>query len=191
MMVMGYWDEMHGYADLIPGSSRWSENATAIRNAIASAGHMEDYAAYNGASDTEEHIYRDMSEINPGAAHPNDCLADFMKTSRSALDLWYGTTAGDRTSSGMAAYAFWRGYRFTAGGRWDSMPTWNAFVREIRTGRPVLFDVDRSGIGETDHTVTATGYRTTNGYEEYMYTDPSGFGSWCHRRSESVVNRPG
>ena len=47
MMVFGYWDA-HGYPDLIPGSNDWETNQDNIKNSIASEGHINDYALYDG-----------------------------------------------------------------------------------------------------------------------------------------------
>ena len=170
MMVMGYWDNC-GYVNLIPGSSLWDENSGAIKGAIASGGHTLDYAWYDRQYDSEGSIIPDMSEIDPGGAHADDCLADFMGTSRSALGLWYGATSSSRIGPGMEAYASWRGYGFTAAGDWSSIPSWLDLTHEIRMGRPVVLGVDSSGDGNTDHSVTAIGFRDTSGYQEYACRD--------------------
>ncbi len=83
MMLFGFWDA-HGYSNLIPGSNDWSTNETNIKNSIASPGHITDYALYNDVDDYGwSDPYTDISEINPSSAHADNCLADFMGTSRS------------------------------------------------------------------------------------------------------------
>jgi len=39
--------------------------------------------------------------------------------------------------------------------------TWESFVNEIDSGRPMVFLVDSDGDGGTDHFITAVGYRTS------------------------------
>ena len=68
-MIIGYWDA-HGYPDLIPGSNDWNTNRNNIKNSIASAGHISDYALYDGVDDYGwDEPHTDMSEINPDGAH--------------------------------------------------------------------------------------------------------------------------
>ncbi len=169
MMVMAYWDT-YGYSALISGSNIWSSNQSTIRDAIASPEHVADYALYDGVNDGGySSPYTDKSEL--GGAHTDNCLADFMQTSFSSEGLTYGATWADRIGSGVQAYASWRGYSFTAGGSYYSMPAWSDFTREILMGRPVKLGVDTDGDGKTDHSVTAIGYRDTNGYWEYACRD--------------------
>ncbi len=197
MMIMGYWDA-YGYSALIPGSNSWSWNQTAIEDAIASpgngsrnllnpgtpgTGHIGDYAYYGWKIDSKDNIYPDMSEINPGGAHANNCLADFMGTSRSVDNLWHGATSADNIGSGMGDYASWRGYSFTIGGDWSSMPTWADFTHEIRMGRPVMLDVDSS---KGAHSVAAIGFRDTNGYREYACRDTWSTGTRWERFQPST-----
>jgi len=127
MMLLGYWDA-HGYPSLIPGSNDWNTNQTIIKNAIASPGHISDYALYDGVNDYGwEDPYTDMSEINPGGTHVDDCLADFMGTSRSKpilFGVWGGRTHGNtwatswlrllgpEAAEGLNDYATYKGYSF-------------------------------------------------------------------------------
>ncbi|MCK4624627.1 MAG: PEP-CTERM sorting domain-containing protein [Phycisphaerae bacterium] len=185
MMIMGYWDA-YSYSALIPGSNNWYANGSNIREAIATrgngsgqvldpgtpgTGHVGDYAYYGKVEDSKGNIHPDMSDVNPSGAHADNCLADFMGTSQSALNLWYGATSQSRISGGMEDYASWKGYSFTAGGVYSSTPTWDNFTREIQFGRPVMFSVDTKGDGKIDHSVTAIGFRDTNGYQEYACRD--------------------
>ena len=190
MMLLGYWDSL-GYPDLIPGTSHRGSDDSAIGDSIASVGNITDYAQYNGIQDSEGNIYRDRSEINPDGAHPDDSLADFMRTSRSAYGLWHGATSADRIGGGMEAYASWRGYSVDAGGSWSSTPSWDDFVHEINMGRPVLFDVDTSSDGTVNHTVTTTAWRTSNGFPEYYCHDTWGRDSWHQFRTTSTSYRWG
>jgi autotransporter-associated beta strand protein len=175
-MVLGYWDA-HGYPNLIPGSSSLYLNRSAIEDAIASPEHVADYALYNGVDDsTYVTPYKDKSEL--GGAHADNCLADFMGTSRSILGLTYGGTFVDHIGPGLEAYAMWRGYSLTAGGTWATNPAWSDFIKEIQFGRPVELGVDSDGDGNLDHSVAAMGYRTTNGHNEYLCRNTWGQEWW-------------
>ncbi|HUT58732.1 MAG TPA: hypothetical protein VNA25_12875, partial [Phycisphaerae bacterium] len=151
MMVFGYWDA-YGYGNLIPGSKSWATNEAAIKNAIASSEHIADYALYGLAPSTyvngnglawgdpaEDYGASspclDLSSISPGSAHPDDCLADFMGTSRSSLGLNHGATGVDAVSTGMGNYATYRGYSFDVDA---ASLSWDVLTTEIQSGRPVL-----------------------------------------------------
>ena len=49
--------------------------------------------------------------------------------------------------------------------------TWTLVKGEIDAGRPLVFLVDSSGDGDTDHFVTVVGYRESGGYPEYACWD--------------------
>jgi len=185
MMVLGYWDA-HGYDNLIPGSNDWATNQIGIQNSIASSGHVSDYALYNGVDDYGWYPsyppYADMSSINPSAAHANDCLADFMGTSRSSLSLYHGGSWPTQVvnpsswftniASGLANYAAYRGHSFAVDhDGYLFTPSWDTYIQEIQLGRPIVLNVDSDGDGNGDHSVVAIGYRTTNGYAEYACWD--------------------
>ncbi len=168
-MIMGYWDT-YGYSGMIPGSNRWSTNQSAIRDAIASPEHVADYALYDGIDDMYySSPYTDKSEL--GGAHADNSLADFMLTSRSSEDLTHGATWTNEIGIGMENYTSWRGYSFTAGGDYSSIPKWTEFTHEILMGRPVKLSVDSDGDGNVDHSVTAIGFRNTYGIREYACRD--------------------
>ncbi|MFB3892103.1 MAG: PEP-CTERM sorting domain-containing protein [Phycisphaerae bacterium] len=165
MMALGYYDE-YGYANMVPGSNLWSANYNAIKAAIASAGNVSDYALYQGKQDSPGNLTPDISQISPGSAHPDDSLADFMKTSRSALGLAYGETWSDRIAAGLTNYASWRGYSFTASGDGVTMPTWSLLTNEIQHGRPVILNVCTDFSNKVNHTLVAFGYRDTGGVQQ-------------------------
>ena len=175
-MIMGYWDA-HGYPDLIPGSNNWNTNRNNIKNSIASEGHIDDYALYDGVDDYGwDEPYTDMSEINPDGAHADDCLADFMKTSRSAKGLTHGATSSSDIDNGIEDYASYKGYSFDADFEgYFFFPSWETFTEEIQFGQPLVMMVDSNGDGKTDHCIAAIGYRDTNGYNEYACWD-----TWSH-----------
>ncbi len=96
-MVMGYWDS-HGYPDLVEGDA--STQTAAVNAMIADDGgnpvcapgelnHYQDYACpveWSWAL-----TLPDKSELG-GEIHPDNCLADFMLTSRSSESNNYGWT---------------------------------------------------------------------------------------------------
>ena len=186
MMALGYWDA-YGYGNLIAGSNNWTTNEAGIKNAIASTGHIVDYALYDGVRDDDEAVYpspyADMSEVNPTGAHPNDCLADFMGTSRSALGLRYGGTWPaqifypdtwfQNVGAGLKNYAASRGHSFDVNhdGWLGWTPSWAAFVGEVQFGRPVVLNVDATAPdGRTGgHSVVAIGYKTVGGINYYGF----------------------
>ena len=55
-MIVGYWDA-HGYDNLIPGSNDWAANTQAIKDMIASPGHIRDYASSPDRVATAEDPY--------------------------------------------------------------------------------------------------------------------------------------
>jgi hypothetical protein len=155
MMVMGYWENC-GYPSLLPGPN---PSITVIDNLIASPEHNGDATGTN---------------------HVSNCLADFMYTSWSSKGNGYGETGVDQIAAGMARYATWRSstYTFTANDIWVTQPQWTDFIKEIQYGRPVVLSVDSNGDGILDHSVAAIGYRTTNGYNEYLCHDTYGNEVW-------------
>jgi len=197
--IMGYWD-CYGYPDLIPGSSDWSMNQERIEEAIASkgdgdgtknnpgtpgTGHVPDYEYFRGVCD-RDFIFPDMSSINPLGAHTDNCMADFMGTSRSQLLMRHGATPPGSILPGMMIYAIWRNpsYSFVGEtiGSIDST-LWSRFVHEIRFGRPVSLLVDRNGDSLTDHSATAIGYKqegTTKKYYTVAIDNPPQPHEW-HR----------
>jgi len=169
MMVLGYWDAC-GCPNLIPGANTPSGT---VDNLIASPQHVSDYALYKGVDDSGyASPYPDKSSL--GGAHASNCLADFMYTSESSAGNCYGETATDQIAAGMARYATWKGYSFTPNDIWVAQPQWSDFIKEIQFGRPVVLGVDSDGDGHLDHSATAIGYRTTNGYFEYLCRDTYG-----------------
>lgn len=177
-MLLGYYDA-HGFPDLIPGDA--STQTPAVDQAIASHGtgaeprHYEDYALPkdNGGS-----IQPDRSQHPDGARHADDCLADLMGTSRSALGLAYGWSYTNRLGPAVRAYvastcpsasvAFADYFIYYSGPR---ELTFAVFQAEIDAGRPMVLCVDSDGDGAIDHAVLGIGYRETAGYPEYACLD--------------------
>lgn len=170
-MVIAYWD-MHGYSKLIPGDS--TTQTKAVNQVIASDAHYNDYAL---PKDTEETgLLPDKSST--GGAHEDNCLADFMGTSRSSAGLLWGWTTSEYVDDGLLAYTEYvneqNGTFYWANSQHYYHSTtfsFDVFKAQINQNHPMVFIVDHDGDGESDHAVTAVGYRETNGYPEYACWD--------------------
>lgn len=170
-MVAGYWDAK-GYGDLIAGGAQ--SQTAAVDQAIASGGrsgapfpissarHYEDYAS---PQDSYPNMYTDAVIGQLRTPHPDDSLADFMKTSRSTSNNYYGWSWFSDVGPAWNQYVSLKkasyGPSFTNyyWGNSYSLLTWEVFKREIDAGRPLVFLVDTDGNGGTDHFVPAIGYR--------------------------------
>ncbi len=161
-MVCGYHDG-RGYDNFFPGSADTLTDA--VKKGIASNQHFWDYSE---PIDSKGAIQPDKSETDPTGCHEDNSIADFMLTSRSSENLWYGGTWIKDLDDGMEAYATWCGYESNA---WNE--NWGQFVfddlvNEIDNNRPMVLHVDSNADGETDHAVCAIGYNdVTNQYACY------------------------
>ena len=144
-MVMGYWDN-HGLGNLISagnGSSDWAVNEQPIKDTIASSGYFRDY--YNAQPDT------------PAPHHADDCIADYLGTSRDPLAA--GETYESWMSYGMVDYAKSQGYSMATAGKYSySVIFWDFLTSELNAGRPMVLFVDSNADGTGDHFVEAIGY---------------------------------
>jgi hypothetical protein len=155
-MIIGYWDG-HGYANLIPGSNNWSANQTAIKNMIASPGHITDYVPT-------------PDRLTPPPYHSDDSVADFCKSSRDPLQ--WGWSYFSYQDEGLKGYADYCGYnQYTAWQSYYSSSLWDEIISEIDAGHPLEFLVDSDGNGSTDHFVTVIGYDDTAGQKKYACWD--------------------
>jgi hypothetical protein len=153
-MIEGYWDG-HGYPNLIPGSNDWNTNQTAIKNMIASPGHITDYVP---------------TPDLPPPHHADDCVADFCGCSRDPMQ--WGWSYFSTQGSGLTGYADYRGYHnYVKWQSYYSSSLWNEFTGQIDAGRPLEFLVDSDGDGQTDHFVTVIGYDDTGGQKLYACWD--------------------
>lgn len=165
-MMAGYWDSQ-GFDSLIPGSSDWSTNQTAIENVIASPRHVSDYYGTT---------WSNTNDVPGAPTGPFDCLADFCG---SSFDPMYpGWSYFHLQDDGLLDYAEYVGYAVDnmnayQQSYYDSL--WGSFMAAIDLGHPVELLVDSSGDGGTDHFVTAVGYDDTVGNERYACWD-----TWSH-----------
>jgi hypothetical protein len=179
-MILGYYDA-HGFPDLIPGDASSQTANAAVDQAIAShgsasdPGHWEDYAL---PKETSSSIKPDKSEPPAGDEHVSDSVADFMETSWSAAGLPYGWSRINLVGSAFRDYVALADPSATAdssdywyGASWGSRLTFAVLQGEIDAGRPMVFYVDCTGDGVSDHAIVAIGYRETGESPEYAYWD--------------------
>jgi hypothetical protein len=171
-MILGYWDGK-GFADLIPGTA--AAQTDAVNEFIVSDGHYTDYIVPK--DEDEEYPVADCSETAPESCHADDCVADFLHTSRSADGLRYGGSSTAWYESGFAAMVAWAGQGEYEGSATcvltdDGLETaWTVYQAEIDAGRPVLLSVDTDGSGTTNHAVCGVGYDVVDGERYYICHD--------------------
>jgi hypothetical protein len=179
-MILGYYDG-HGFPDLIPGDASSQVANPSVSQAIAShgspadPGHWEDYAL---PREDDDDILSDRSELPAGDEHVSDSLADFMETSWSVRGLRYGWSFINLVGSAFRDYVALADPTVTAatadywyGSGSSSRLTFAVLQGEIDAGRPMVFYVDCTGDGVSDHAVAAIGYRDTGADPEYAYWD--------------------
>jgi hypothetical protein len=175
-MVIGYYDGQ-GFPSLIPGDA--STQTSAVSQAIATgSGAATHYSDYSQPIDSSPGpLLDDKSEPPSGDEHPSDCLADFMQTSWSSRNNYYGWawfSDADNCLLGYVNYvntAYGAAYQAASWNETWGGFTWTKFKAEIDADRPMVFLVDTDANGSTDHFVTAIGWRDINGYEEYACLD--------------------
>ena len=181
-MVVGYYDTK-GYGDLFLGDA--STQTTSVNQGIASEGsgtrgtgpqlHYEDYSLPMDSPPSQyPNILNDNSATYPTNCHTDNCVADFMHTSWSKDRNRYGWSWADRI--GLAFKAYIRNRKvpyipeFTEY-RYGSSLSWDVIKQEIDANRPMVFLVDSTGNGSTDHFVTVIGYKETPTSKIYGYYD--------------------
>jgi len=178
-MVIGYWD-LNGFPLLVPGDATTQTNA--VDQAIATGdGAATHYSDYSLPMDSDPNpIQLDLSEAPAGDEHASNCLADFMKTSWSTANNYYGWSWFSDVDDSFTGYITWAQTAYHAhytattwGEAWGDF-TWADLQGEINAGRPMVFLVDSNGNGGTDHFVTIIGWRDSNGYNEYACLDTWG-----------------
>ena len=162
-MVIGYWDA-HGYEALIPGTNDWSSNNQAVKDMIASPGHIRDYVP------TPDRVPTDNDPF-----HVDDCVADFNRCSRDPNE--HGYSLFSKQDDGTSGYAAFRGYDLASGYSlaFFNDTFWGQFVSEIDAGRPVELLTDSNADGLTDHFVTAIGYDDAEDARRYAC-----YNTWTH-----------
>ena len=185
-MVIGYWDGQ-GFPDLVPGSA--STQTAAVNNMISSSGNYNDYCL---PIDSYPNLLPDKSEAPFGDEHPNDCVADLMRTSQSYYSNYYGWSWYSDVDNALQGYVSMVAPHYTAtvvNQPWGTF-TWNSFRAEIDAGRPVVLLVDTDGDGGTDHFVTAYGYRDDGGTNQYACRDTWDTGIHWYNFAQMASGRP-
>jgi hypothetical protein len=178
-MVVGFYDG-HGYDALIPGDASLPTNP-AIDQSIASGGpggsivgHYEDYSQ---PMDLTGPIKPDRSELPAGDEHAGDSIADFMRTSWSAVGLNYGGSWLDDVGPAFVDYVDYRQASYAPSYTDHYVDTsslsavWSAYTAEIDAGRPVVMYVDSDHDGQVDHAVAAIGYSQSTNALQYAFWD--------------------
>ena len=169
-MVLGYWDS-HGFDYLIPGDA--TEQTEAVNQAISSSGNYYDYCKPIDNYGEGPSPRPDLSEAPIGDEHPDDSIADFMETSQSVHENYYGWSWYSKVDDAFKGYVEFTTPEYTAMAvnlRWGAF-TWEIYKAEIDAGRPVVLLVDSNEDGWTDHFVTAIGYSEVNGEQMFACHD--------------------
>lgn len=164
-MVLGYYD-MHACDYLYAGNAAMQTDQ--VNQGIASQGgtgsprHYEDYSLPMDSGTPT--IQADKSEQPVGSRHPNDSVADFMRTSWSAAGNRYGWSWSSDIGPAFTGYVNLRNPIYMPACRQYYMGgslTWAVLKQQIDNDRPMVFLVDSDGDGYTDHFVTIVGYNDT------------------------------
>jgi hypothetical protein len=173
-MVIGYYD-LHDYPWLIPGDS--SVQTDNVNEAIASqntpsaiSNHYEDYSK---PEDDFPALYPDRSAAPVGDEHTSNSIADFMFTSFSSQNNRYGWSWSNHVGPALVNYVQMMKPAATVNytNRGWSGSLWSQYQTEINANRPVVFLVDSSGDGSTDHFITGIGYDEIGGKKYYAAWD--------------------
>lgn len=154
--IFGYWD-LHGYSNLFDAEGDDLYLTANVQDQISSPEHNAKYDPTPDA-DLPEPVWTS--------------IADWFQTSVGGLD--YGWSYLGYADDAFEGYADYRGYDFDSW--YESLAsgafTWEDLVAEIDAGRPMMFLVDSSGSGSTDHFVPVVGYddRGEDGLWYGLYT---------------------
>ncbi len=163
-MLCGYYDT-HGFPNLIPGDA--STQTVAVNKAIATTEHYNDYAL---PKDDVGPLQPDKSELPAGDEHSDNCIADFMKTSRSIIQNNYGWSKGVDIKPSWENYVANFAPEYIAAATqyyYNDIPIWDTLVSNIDKNKPMLLLVDTNLDGFTDHFVIANGYKIENDIKYY------------------------
>ncbi len=173
-MVIGYYDT-HGYSWLIPGDA--STQTTDVNEAIASentpSGSSNHYDDYSSPIDNYPDLFPDLSAAPVGDEHVSNSIADFMYTSFSSQSNRYGWSWSNHVGPALVNYVHLKQPAAAASytNLWWGDSLWSQYQAEINANRPVVFLVDSSGDGNTDHFITGIGYDEVGGVKKYATWD--------------------
>lgn len=190
-MVVGYYDG-RGFPDLYDGDASiqtWDvlTGIASQASGVRGEGEQEHYEDYSlPMDDGEATVIPDSSETYPTGCHVSDSIADFMHTSWSADDNFYGWSWSNKIAPAFNSYVTLRNPNYipTATQYWrgNGTLTWAILTEEIDNDRPMVFLVDSDGNGGTDHFVTIVGY-SDGPPQQYGCLDtwfPYGQVRWCN-----------
>jgi len=161
-MVLAYYDT-HGFPALLPGDG--AVQTDAVNLAVASVGHYNDYALPIDAAPT---LLKDKSEPPAGDEHAGDSLADFLKTSWSSVENYYGWTWSIDVKPGFENYVKLAGsYSGLATCYYVYNIMFQTVRNEIESRRPMVFLIDTDGNGSADHFVAVLGVLTEAGTDYF------------------------
>jgi hypothetical protein len=175
-MIAGYYDS-HGFPDLMPGDA--TTQTTEVDNTIASDEYYYDYCL---PDDSNPPLLADKSELPAGDEHIDNCIADFMGTSRSIKGNIYGWSLPEDIKPAWENFISNQVPQYVGTGQeypFSSFP-WDSLVSNVDRNHPMIFLVDYTGDGVYDHFVNVIGYRTIDGVNEYGCQDTWDYPvRWC------------
>ena len=192
-MVLGYYDA-HGFPALFPGDA--STQTSSVSQGIASQGsgtkgsgaqlHYEEYAL--PMDDGQSSPLADCSATYPNGCHVSNSVADFMHTSWSLDGNFYGWSWSNMILPSFTSYAALRSPYYQPQGTsyyMGSSLTWSVLTNEIDNNRPMVFLVDSTGDGATDHFVTIVAYSDSPSQQYGCLDTWYSPIRWCNFRSMS------
>ncbi|MBN2209878.1 MAG: PASTA domain-containing protein [Sedimentisphaerales bacterium] len=178
-MIIGYYDSL-GWDNLVVGDA--STQTTEVNQMIASGGtvgspwvgneqHLEDYGL---PRDDSGPIQTDAVITAGRTPHDDNCLADFMDTSKSTRANKYGWSWFSDVGSSFVDYINLINPAYNPSAQYYYMGyspalTWQVLTTEIDAGRPMVLLVDTDGNNDTDHFVTVIGYSDGPPQQYYCY----------------------
>jgi hypothetical protein len=103
--------------------------------------------------------------------HTDNCIADYMHTSQSTYDNYYGWCWSDDIGPAFVDYVQQQNSNYSVEFQdyyfYNETLNWSILTSEIDLGRPMVFLVDTDGNDTTDHFVTVIDYRTHGPHDEY------------------------
>ena len=161
-MVLAYYDS-HGFPGIFPGDA--SSLTPAVQEAVAGSGHYNDYSL---PLDYSPNLMPDKSELPAGDEHSDNCIADYMFTSRSAYGNYWGWSWSSDICPAFQNYLNQVGsYSGICNQFFFADFGWNSLMSEIDGQHPLMALVDTDGDNYTDHFITVTGYKTEGGINYY------------------------
>lgn len=155
-MIIGYYD-LNGFNDLF--SDNTINQTNSINMSIASDEHYNNYSI---PLDYYPNLLSDNSEN--GLGHQNNSIADFMNTSMSIYNNYWGWSWSSDIGNAFEEYINYMNPNYITNTEYTffSNNSWEKFKTEINNNRPVIILVDTDGDNSTDHFVVGLGYDNIN-----------------------------